>query len=87
MENNTEVIRNFLLLGAETTKSTGAGSDYLAVILLSKGVRVLPEDIEEHCDTLIRKGLLAEKQSKLSGRRLFVLTEAGREHLYSEGLL
>jgi DNA-binding MarR family transcriptional regulator len=87
MDNRNEIIRNVILTSVEATKSTGADLATLRVMLLSASLRLDLSEIEQHCDYLIRKGLLAERKGMASGKRMFVLTPEGREYLDSEGLI
>lgn len=87
MDNRNEIIRNVILTSIEATKSTGGDLATLRVMLLSASLRLDPSEIEQHCDYLIRKGLLVERKGMASGKRMFVLTPEGREYLDSEGLI
>lgn len=87
MENHNELIRDVILTSTEATKSTGADLATLRVMLLSASLRADLAEIEQHCDYLAGKGLLAERKGIVSGKRIFVLTAEGREYLDTKGLI
>ena len=87
MDNRIEIFRNVLLSSAEATKSTGADLATLSLMLKTSGIHTDAEEVECECDYLIGKKLLAERKGIVSAKRIFVVTDAGRDHLDRIGLL